>query len=206
AARALDDSPVVQEQLPRAGEAIGVSLLLWPAAAGPARPPELVAGFVHRRLHEYPVSGGSSTYREAIKDEGLVARCAAFLAQLGFTGVAMLEWKRDVRDGVLKLLECNPRFWGSLHQAVLAGVPFPALLARLARGEQVEPVRDYATDRRSRALFPGDLLHGWKTRRWRSRAGRTAATAAAPVVPPPMSIVVPIVVDELLQRDDPWPA
>ena len=37
-------------------------------------------------------------------------------------------------DGELKLLECNPRFWGSLHQAEIAGVPFPALLVRLARG------------------------------------------------------------------------
>jgi len=198
AALARDRAPLVQEQLPRAGEAIGVSLLMWRTARGEAErsgpagrdPPRRVAGFVHRRLREYPLSGGSSTLREAVRDEGLVERCSAFLAALGFVGVAMLEWKRDLRDGALKLLECNPRFWGSLHQAELAGVPFPALLVRLARGERVAPVGDYRTDRRSRALLPGDLLHWWRTRPRPARFFRRA----------------PGEVDELLRRDDPWPA
>jgi hypothetical protein len=161
-ALALDDAPLLQEQLPREGEAIGVSLLLWRDA--PQLQPRLVAGFVHRRLREHPVSGGSSTLREAIVDPPLVKRCADFLADFGFTGVAMLEWKRDLRDGELKLLECNPRFWGSLHQAELAGVGFPALLVALARGQAVESVTTYRTDRRSRALFPADLLHWWEVR------------------------------------------
>ncbi len=201
AALDLDRSALVQERLPREGEAIGVSLLLWRDESAPhdgssALPrqapsaPRLVAGFVHRRLREYPVSGGSSTLREAIQDEPLVLRCARFLAELGFAGVAMLEWKRDLRDGELKVLECNPRFWGSLHQAVVAGVSFPALLARLARGERVEPVGAYRTDRRSRALFPGDLLHWWKARPRPARFFR----------------LEPDVVDELFCRDDPWPA
>jgi len=188
AALALDHAPLVQEQLPRAGEAIGVSLLLWRREVGAT--PELVAGFAHRRLREHPVSGGPSTFREAVRDDALIERCARFLGAIGFTGIAMLEWKRDLRDGELKLLECNPRFWGSLHQAVLSGVPFPTLLVRLARGEKVEPVFGYRTDRRSRALFPGDLLHWWKAR---PRPARFFASA-------------PDVVDELWRRDDPWPA
>jgi predicted ATP-grasp superfamily ATP-dependent carboligase len=199
AALDLDRSALAQERLPREGEAIGASLLMWsdgatdpaPAAPSPApSAPRLVAGFVHRRLREHPVSGGSSTYREAIRDDALVRRCADFLAALGFTGVAMLEWKRDRRDDQLKLLECNPRFWGSLHQACLAGVPFPSLLARLARGERVEAVGEYRTDRRSRALFPGDLLHWWKAQ------------------PRPARFFWPdpAVVDELFRLDDPLPA
>jgi predicted ATP-grasp superfamily ATP-dependent carboligase len=171
-ALAVDPTPIVQEKLPREGEAIGVSLLLWrdavaqsdAARAAASVRPRLLAGFVHRRLREYPVSGGSSTLREAVRDDALVQRCAQLLASIGFVGVAMLEWKRDVRDGELKLLECNPRFWGSLHQAVLSGVDFPTLLVRAARGEPVEPVRDYATARRSRAFFPADLLHWWNAR------------------------------------------
>ncbi len=161
-ALALDPTPLLQERLPREGEAIGVSLLLWRDA--PRTRPRLVAGFAHRRLREYPVSGGSSTLREALRADDLVQRCAGFLADLGFVGVAMFEWKRDLRDGELKLLECNPRFWGSLHQAEIAGVSFPALLVRLARGETVATVASYRTDRRSRALLPADLLHWWKAR------------------------------------------
>jgi predicted ATP-grasp superfamily ATP-dependent carboligase len=188
-ALALDEAPLLQEELPREGEAIGVSLLLW--RDSPAQRPRLVAGFVHRRLREHPVSGGSSTLREAILDPPLVKRCADFLADFGFTGIAMLEWKRDRRDGELKLLECNPRFWGSLHQAELAGVRFPALLVALARGEAVESVTSYRTDRRSRALFPADLLHWWSVR----PRPRLAQFLRQP----------PDVVDEALSASDPAP-
>jgi predicted ATP-grasp superfamily ATP-dependent carboligase len=199
AALALDPEPLLQERLPAGGEAIGVSLLLWPDAAGAGI--RCHAGFVHRRLREYPGTGGSSTLREPVRDDALVERCASFLAALGFTGVAMLEWKRDLRDGELKLLECNPRFWGSLHQAVLCGVRFPTLLARLARGESIAPLSSIGADGatgsgggsmrlRSRALFPGDLLHWWKARpRPRGFFARS-----------------PDVVDELFRRDDLLPA
>jgi predicted ATP-grasp superfamily ATP-dependent carboligase len=188
-ALALDPTPLLQERLPREGEAIGVSLLLWRDAAG-ARP-RLVAGFAHRRLREYPVSGGSSTLREAIRADALVESCAAFLADFGFVGVAMLEWKRDLRDGQLKLLECNPRFWGSLHQAVLSGVDFPALLVALARGETVETPAAYRLDRRSRALLPADLLHWWSVRP-RPRLSEFLRRA-------------PDEVDEALSAEDPAP-
>ena len=188
-ALALDEAPLLQEELPRDGEGIGVSLLLW--RDSPAERPRLVAGFVHRRLREHPVSGGSSTLREAVVDPPLVRRCADFLADFGFTGIAMLEWKRDRRDGALKLLECNPRFWGSLHQAELAGVRFPALLVALARGETVERVTTYRTDRRSRALLPADLLHWWSVR----PRPRLAQFLRQP----------PDVVDEALSAADPAP-
>ena len=188
-ALALDEAPLLQEQLPREGEGIGVSLLLW--RDSPAERPRLVAGFVHRRLREHPVSGGSSTLREAVVDPPLVRRCADFLADFGFTGIAMLEWKRDRRDGELKLLECNPRFWGSLHQAELAGVRFPALLVMLARGQTVESVTSYRTDLRSRALLPADLLHWWSLRP-RPRLAHFLRQA-------------PDVVDEALSAADPAP-
>ena len=199
AALALDGSALLQEQLPAGGEGIGVSLLLWPDRAGErdgatervgSAPTRVVAGFVHRRLREYPVTGGSSTFREAIRDDALIDRCGRFLAELGFVGVAMLEWKRDRRDDSLKLLECNPRFWGSLHQAVLSGVNFPVLLARLARGGEVDRGNPYRTDLRSRAFFPGDLLHWWKARPRPARFFRRS----------------PDVVDELWRAGDPWPA
>ncbi|HEX6664613.1 MAG TPA: hypothetical protein VF025_13165, partial [Gaiellaceae bacterium] len=33
------------------------------------------------------------------------------LRELGFHGIAQVEWKRDPRDGRLKLIEVNPRLW-----------------------------------------------------------------------------------------------
>ena len=53
---------------------------------------------------------------------------------LNWKGIAMVEWKVDPRDGRPKLMEVNPRFWGSLELAVRSGVDFPVLYAQAAAG------------------------------------------------------------------------
>ena len=86
----------------------------------------------------------------------------------------MVEFKRDARDGVSKLLEINGRFWGSLQLSVDAGVDFPHLLYRLAIEGDVEPVSTYATGVRLRwGLGNVDwlLLRLRETGRPSSRAG-----------------------------------
>lgn len=52
-----------------------------------------------------------------------------------FSGVAHLDCRVDKKTGVSYLLEVNPRFWGSLIGAVVAGANFPAAMARLALNE-----------------------------------------------------------------------
>ena len=83
------------------------------------------------------------------------------LQDLGLTGVAMVEFKMDARDGRPKLLEVNPRFWGSLALAIDSGVNFPYLITLMALGYDFEPVTDYRVGHRCRWLLPGDILHFW---------------------------------------------
>ncbi|OHB76311.1 MAG: hypothetical protein A2Z34_05840 [Planctomycetes bacterium RBG_16_59_8] len=142
---------LLQERLPQHGQAIGVSLLLDENG-------RLLARFTHRRLREYPITGGASTLRESIRFPLLEERALALLRALHWGGVAMVEFKQDVRDGEYKLMEVNPRFWGSLALAIRSGVNFPFLLANRALGKEQSPVVDYRVGVRSRWL-PGDLLH-----------------------------------------------
>lgn len=87
-----------------------------------------LALFSHRRLLEKPPSGGVSVLSESVPlDEGMVEAARKLLADVAWTGIAMVEFKRDIRDGTAKLMEINGRFWGSLQLAVSAGVDFPAL-------------------------------------------------------------------------------
>jgi predicted ATP-grasp superfamily ATP-dependent carboligase len=113
------------------------------------------------------------------------------LSLLGWVGVAMAEFKVDPRDGRPKLLEVNPRFWGSLHHAIVCGVDFPWLLCRMAVDGDVDRVADYRVGVRSRSLLHGDLMH-FLTRpaRWRTR-------------PALCDFSIP---DDVLSADDPWPA
>ena len=70
----------------------------------------------------------------------------------------MVEFKKDPRDGQCKLMEINPRFWGSLELSVLSGVNFPYLLYRMETEGDIEPVIDYKEGIRCRWLLPGDIV------------------------------------------------
>jgi predicted ATP-grasp superfamily ATP-dependent carboligase len=145
-------APIVQECLPPGGEALGVAVLMNFAS-------EPKASFAYRRLREYPIAGGPSTLRESIWNPELQERAERLLASLGWTGVAMVEFKVDPRNGDPKLLEVNPRFWGSLHHAIVCGVDFPFLVYRLAMDGDVDRVRRYRIGVRSRSLLHGELMH-----------------------------------------------
>ena len=141
--------PIVQEKLE--GEGRGVFLLIWKG--------ELKAAFCHRRLREKPPWGGVSVYCESLPlDRDLADQSYALLKAMGWEGVAMAEFKVDGRDNQPKLMEVNGRFWGSLQLAIDAGINFPHLLYRCARGEEVPAQLEYKPGVKSRWLL-GDLDH-----------------------------------------------
>lgn len=142
--------PLLQEAIPWEGTGVGVGLLF-------DRGRERVS-FSYRRLREFPVRGGPSTLRESTDDAAIKAHAGRLLEALQWHGVAMVEFKTDPRDGVAKLMEINPRFWGSLELANAAGVNFPYLLLQVALGHDVTQPQ-YRTGVRSRWLIPGDIAH-----------------------------------------------
>ena len=144
--------PLIQEFIPSNGPGYGASFLFDEKG-------QVKASFVHRRLREYPITGGASTLRESVRKDDVRDLALTLLKALDWFGVAMVEFKLDPRDGVPKLMEINPRFWGSLSLAVDAGVNFPYLMYRMSLGEEFDSVEDYPLGRRCRWLLPGDILH-----------------------------------------------
>ena len=116
------------------------------------------AFFMHRRVREYPVTGGASTAAESFYDERLRDHGLKLLRALGWHGVAMAEFIYDERDGEYKLIEINPKFWGSLDLPVAAGVDFPWLAIRLALGQDLPDIGEYEVGLRFQWFFD-DLLH-----------------------------------------------
>lgn len=88
-----------------------------------------LALFCHNRIKEKPPSGGVSVVSESVPlDNEMVAASHVLLSAVGWQGVAMVEFKRDMRDGKPKLMEINGRLWGSLQLAIDCGVDFPCML------------------------------------------------------------------------------
>ncbi len=87
-----------------------------------------LALFSHQRLLEKPPRGGVSVLSESVPlDDAMVDDAKKLLASVGWEGLAMVEFKRDMRDGRAKLMEINGRAWGSMQLAISSGVDFPAL-------------------------------------------------------------------------------
>lgn len=131
-----DPHPIVQERVE--GPGAGASLLL-------DREGRLISAICHRRVREYPMTGGPSTCCESFYDAGMIDRAYRLLSSFGFVGMAMVEFKGD------KVLEVNPRVWGSFPMTERALSPFAARYARAAAGERLEyEPRDYKTGVRMR--------------------------------------------------------
>lgn len=96
------------------------------------------ASVVARRTRQYPADfGRASTFVETIHEPSVGEAASKLIAALNFTGLIEVEFKRDVRDGRLKLLDMNPRVWGWHTLCGRAGVDFPHLLWRMHQGESI---------------------------------------------------------------------
>ncbi len=121
----IQEFPLAQEYVK--GEGFGVSAVF-------DRNGEPLEIFCHKRLREYPVTGGPSCFCESIWDDKLIDYAVRLLKELNWRGVAMVEFKGSLETGVY-LMEINPRFWGSLPLSIISGCDIPYAIYRAATGE-----------------------------------------------------------------------
>jgi predicted ATP-grasp superfamily ATP-dependent carboligase len=149
--RALASGPVLAQECV-GGDGFGFSALYWHGRR--------VRHCMHRRVREWPPSGGTSACAESLPDCPELERAGTVLLdQLQWHGVAMVEFKGEPTREGLRLMEINAKFWGSHDLALAAGVDFPGDLVELLEGGDLPaqpPVR------RVRFAWPlgGDLWHG----------------------------------------------
>jgi predicted ATP-grasp superfamily ATP-dependent carboligase len=82
----------------------------------------LAAWATFRKLLQYPPGLGLGCAARLENDPEVAAAAETLLAATGFEGVAEVEFKRDPRDGRLRLIEVNPRLWDQHTLARHAGV------------------------------------------------------------------------------------
>jgi predicted ATP-grasp superfamily ATP-dependent carboligase len=158
---------LVQTVVPGWGE--GMFLLRWHG--------ETKAVFAHRRLREFPPTGGVSVLRESIAvDVDLQRRIECVLDAADFDGIAMAEFRTDGQSRWL--MEFNARLWGSLQLAVDSGVDFPSHFVDAVLGEPAKETPSYRVGIRSRWLL-GELDHSIALARGRGEPQGIAGLGAA---------------------------
>lgn len=114
-----------------------------------------------------PDFGKCSTFVETIEHPELEEMSIRFLRAIGYYGLAEVEFRRDPRDGVFKLLDVNARTWGYHSLGMAAGVDFPYMLFQDQLGHDVKPAR--ARPGAKWLRWVTDLpvgLHGLALKRW----------------------------------------
>jgi len=80
---------------------------------------EMQQAFTARKLRQYPPGFGSASLAMSETCAETAALTADFVRAIGFRGIFGAEYKRDPRDGQLKIIEINPRptLWFQLSHA-----------------------------------------------------------------------------------------
>ncbi len=126
---------MVQELIPGGGD----GQVAYASLCLDGRP---LASAVTGNNRQWPLDfGRASSYAETIEHEEVEMAAQRLLAAVRYTGLAQIQFKFDFRDGRYKLLDINPRVWGTHTLCRHAGIDFPYLLWRLLHGETVEKVR-----------------------------------------------------------------
>jgi D-aspartate ligase len=69
----------------------------------------LYVSFTGKKLLDYPLGAGSTAIGFSCGNEALCAQSEEFLRAISYSGISDMDWRRDVRDGQYKLMDCNPR-------------------------------------------------------------------------------------------------
>ena len=77
----------------------------------------VICSNTHIRLLEWPAKGGSSTFRGNFYNNELSVLLNRIVEHTKWTGFLMIECKLD-NDLNLKVIEANPRIWGSISQSL----------------------------------------------------------------------------------------
>lgn len=86
-----------------------------------------LAMFTGRKIRQYPPRFGTSSMAESLRDPDVAELSIALLRALAYRGYASVEFKRDPRDGALKIMEVTGRTWYPHGLATHCGVNLPYL-------------------------------------------------------------------------------
>lgn len=146
------------------GRQIGVSLLMGRDSA--------LAANVVADCHAEPHSKGTMSLRRSEWHQDVYEDAVRRLGALGWTGCAMVEYRRDDATGAFNVIEVNARFWQYLHLDLHSGVDFPRLAAEWFLEAKTPPVIRPLQGVVCRDTFPGEFA-------WLANALRRGPKAAA---------------------------
>jgi predicted ATP-grasp superfamily ATP-dependent carboligase len=141
---------IIQELLPNGKDVKGAFFLCHKG--------KVIGAYTHKRIRTSPEEGGVTVLSSMYDNPQLIEQGKELLEKAGWEGLIMLEFLYDERCGQYKVIEANPRLWGSIMLSEFAGANLLSNYIRICIGEPtVAP--NIKKDVYIRWLFPMDLLN-----------------------------------------------
>lgn len=122
----------LQEFIPSGGRQLKVQVYVQNGS--------VYASSVIHKQRFYPENGGSSCCNVSIREDLLVEMCSAVLKKLNWEGFADFDLIEDPRDGVVKIMEINPRVPACIKSVIESGVDYANMIVSASLAE---PLLEY---------------------------------------------------------------
>jgi predicted ATP-grasp superfamily ATP-dependent carboligase len=134
------EKPILQEYIP--GELHDVT-----SYSEDGKPLALLS---QKRLMTSPLWGGSGIVNVTTNDERIKAYAAQIIESVSWDGILEFDFKIDSRSGEPRLIEMNPKIWGTTWLTISAGYLMPLYLVKNALGEKVDIPDNYTIGLKAR--------------------------------------------------------
>lgn len=144
---------LLQEEIPNGKNVIGTFFL--------CNKGEIMGSYCHQRRRTYPQEGGVTVLSEFMTNNEALQTAKKLLQKLQWSGLAMVECLLDERDEQYKVIEVNPRLWGSILLSEFSGAALLENYVRLCADLPLKSKR-INTEAKIRWVFPYDVINWFK--------------------------------------------
>ena len=118
---------------------------------------KMISYYGHKRIRTFPASGGVSIYSKCELKPELQKLGCDLLERLQWSGLAMVEFLYDATEDKYKIIEVNPRLWGSLMLSEFCGAN---MMTNYCLSALKEPIEKTTINQNTyiRWFFPWELL------------------------------------------------
>ena len=100
---------------------------------------KVLGGMAAKRLRQHPMDfGHATTYAVSVNEPKLRELACKLLTEIGYNGIAEVEFMKDEKDGLFKFIEINGRVWGWHTLAKAAGLNLPYIIYQHLIGEKID--------------------------------------------------------------------
>ena len=120
--------------------------------------------YSHLRLRTHPADGGVTVFSASGNNPVIRQIGVDVLSKMNWSGLAMIEFLKDYGTGEYKIIELNPRTWGSILLSEFAGARFLINYVYICTGRSLMPSQPLQEKKFIRWIIPFDLLNYLKAK------------------------------------------